>query len=157
MQLMNIPPKIGYYLAGFADGEGSFMVIFRPCKDYTTGWKVTPCFNVSNKDKVIITLFKRHLKCGTIRMRKDGVYYYEVTNLKALKENVIPFFERFGFLSSKKKKDFLIFKKIVYLIDEGKHLSKEGIIRILSLRKKLSEDISKRKYSDKEIIGRLKW
>jgi hypothetical protein len=29
-----ITPQIGYYLAGFTDGEGSFHVSFRPRDDY---------------------------------------------------------------------------------------------------------------------------
>jgi hypothetical protein len=32
--ISKIPPHIGYYLAGFVDGEGSFHVSFRPRDDY---------------------------------------------------------------------------------------------------------------------------
>ena len=103
-----IPSEIGNYLAGFTDGEGSFNVSFRKREDYRIPWKISLSFNVSQKDKVILSQFKKHLKCGTIRERKhDGVYYYEVTNLNAILTNVIPFFNRFGFLSAKKKKRFL--------------------------------------------------
>lgn len=101
-----IPPRIGYYLAGFADGEGSFNVSFRPRNDYAIPWKVSLCFNISQKDKVILTLYKKHLKCGTLRGRPDGVWYYEVNNFRAIVENVIPFFDRFGFLSAKRKEIF---------------------------------------------------
>jgi len=132
LNVKDIPPKIGYYLAGFADGEGSFMIIVRPRKDYNLPWKISLCFNVSQKDKVILSLFKRYLKCGTLRQREDGLWYYEVNNLRALKENVIPFFQKFRFLSSKKKRNFSIFKKAVKLLEEGEHLKEEGIKRILS-------------------------
>ena len=156
LDVKKIPLHIGWYLSGFADGEGSFMVVFRPRKDYRTSWKVSLCFNVSNKDKVILCLFKRYLKCGTLRKRKDGVFYYEVNNINALKENVIPFFEKFKFLSSKKKNDFSIFKKVLQIVLENKHQTKEGISQILSLREKLNRDISKRKYKDEEIRKSLK-
>ena len=106
LNLNEIPRDIGYYLAGFADGEGSFNISFRKRDDYTTGWKVSACFNVSQKERIILTLFKQHLKCGTLRSRPDGIWYYEVNNLNALRENVIPFFWKFNFLSAKKKKDF---------------------------------------------------
>jgi len=99
-RIKKVPPKIGYYLAGFTDGEGSFNVSFRPRKDYPVPWKISLSFNVSQKDRVILALFKRHLGCGTLRGRPDGVWYYETTNLTALTENVIPFFERFPFLSA---------------------------------------------------------
>ena len=87
----NIPPKVGHYLAGFADGEGSFNVVFRPRKDYRIPWKVSLCFNISQKDKVILALYKRYLQCGTLRGRPDGVWYFEVNNLNAIRENIIPF------------------------------------------------------------------
>ena len=106
LNVKEIPDNKGYYLAGFADGEGSFNLSFRKRKDYSMPWKISLCFNVSQKDKVILTLFKRHLKCGTLRSRPDGVWYYEVNNFTAIQENVIPFFRRFGFLSAKKKRDF---------------------------------------------------
>ena len=149
-----VPPHIGYYLAGFADGEGSFNIIFGKRDDYTNQWKISPSFNVSQKDPVILSLFKKHLKCGTMRQRQDGVWYYEVNNLKSICENVIPFFEYFGFLSSKKKNDFSKFKKIVYLIREGKHLTEEGIKEIISIRNKMNNG-GKRKYSEEEILKEI--
>jgi len=148
-----ISPKIGYYLAGFTDGEGSFNVNFRKRKDYKQPWKISLCFNVSQRDKVILTLFKRHLKCGTLRSRSDGVWYYEVNNFNAITENVIPFFNKFVFLSAKKKRDFAKFKKIASIISEKKHLTKEGVIEILEIRKEMNDGgVGKRKYTDKVIL-----
>src|SRR5215472_17390075 len=97
LKVRDVEPKIGWYLAGFADGEGSFNVSFRPRDDYHVPWKVSLCFNVSQRDRVILALFKQHLGCGTLRQRQDGVWYFEVNNLTSLIENVIPFFNRFGF------------------------------------------------------------
>ena len=151
LNVKSIPDKTGYYLAGFADGEGSFNVVFRKRKDYTNPWKVSLCFNVSQKDRVILALFKRHLKCGTLRSRADGVWYYEVNNFDAIRENVIPFFRRFGFLSSKKKRDFSKFREIANLIEKGSHLTKDGIEEILSIRRDMN-DGGKRKHSDDEIL-----
>ena len=70
------------------------------------------CFNVSQRDKVILALYKRWLECGTLRTRPDGVWYFEVNNFTAITQNVIPFFKQFGFLSAKKKRDFSKFKEI---------------------------------------------
>ena len=151
LQVKNIPPHIGYYLAGFTDGEGSFNISFRPRSDYHLPWKVSACFNISQKDKVILSLFKQHLGCGTLRSRPDGVWYYEVNNLNTIVENVIPFFEQFGFLSAKKKKDFQVFKKIVSMMKHEDHLTREGMIKILKLRNEMN-DGGKRKYSDREIL-----
>ena len=155
MDIKKVPQKIGYYLAGFADGEGSFMVVVRKHKKDRLGWKVSVAFNVANEDKVILALFKRYLKCGTLRQRADGVWYYEVNNFRAIVENVIPFFERFRFLSAKKKKDFSKFKKVVELMKEGKHLTKDGIQQILALRNKMNDGGQHKKRDDKEILESL--
>ena len=153
-RIKKVPPKIGYYLAGFTDGEGSFNVSFRPRKDYPVPWKISLSFNVSQKDRVILALFKRHLGCGTLRGRPDGVWYYETTNLTALTENVIPFFERFPFLSAKKKRDFAKFKQIMALVKEGEHLRADGIRRILKIREGMN-DGGKRRHSHADILATL--
>ena len=153
LDLNRISPRIGNYLAGFTDGEGSFNVSFRRRNDYTMPWKISLCFNVSQKDKVILTLFKKHLGCGTLRGRGDGVWYYEVNNFTAILENVIPFFNKFGFLSAKKKRDFIKFKQIAQLIVEEKHLTEDGIHQILKIREDMNDGgVGKRKYSTEEIL-----
>ena len=152
LDVSRIPQNIGHYLAGFTDGEGSFNVALRKRGDYAMPWKVSLCFNVSQRDKVVLTLFKRHLKCGTMRIRTDGVWYYEVNNFAAIVENVIPFFDRFGFLSAKKQRDFAKFKRIARLVQQGRHLSKEGIDEILTIRRDMNDGGGmRRKYSDDSI------
>jgi len=153
--LEKVNPKIGNYIAGFTDGEGSFNVSLKKRKDYKNKWKITASFNVSQKDRVILALIKRILGCGTLRSRKDGVIYYEVTNINSLQDKVLPFFKKFGFLSAKKKKNFQIFKQIVELMYKGEHLSYDGMERVLKLRERLNEGIGrKRKYSIKDVIDR---
>jgi hypothetical protein len=151
-QKVSLP--IGYYLAGFADGEGSFNVSFRRRNDYKNSWKVSACFNISQKDPVILSLFKKHLQCGTMRQRKDGIWYYEVNNLNSICENVIPFFEKFSFLSAKKKNDFSKFKKIVDILKNGGHLGREGKIEVLKLRDSMN-DGGKRRYTEEEILREI--
>jgi hypothetical protein len=148
-----IPGSIGYYLAGFVDGEGSFNVSFRPRDDYTIPWKISLCFNISQRDGAILTLFKQHLQCGTMRQRQDGVWYYEVNSLVAIQENVIPFFERFEFLSAKKKRDFAKFKDLARLMQAGHHRTREGVLEILRIRQAMN-DGGKRRYSDEMILER---
>ena len=149
-----VPPEVGWYLAGFADGEGSFNVSFRPRSDYNLPWKVSLCFNISQRDPVILAQFKRHLACGTMRQRRDGVWYYEVNHLLPILENVIPFFDRFHFLSAKKKRDFAKFKELAELMRQGQHLTRKGIEEVLRIRQSMN-DGGKRKYSDREVMERL--
>ena len=76
---------------------------------------------------------------------------YEVNNLGAIRENVIPFFRRFAFLSAKKKRDFAIFRKMAKLMADKAHLNKEGIVTLLDLRRHMN-DGGKRKYSEDQIL-----
>ena len=149
-----VPNHIGYYLSGFADGEGSFNISFRKRKDYEMPWKISLCFNVSQRDRVILALFKKHLKCGTLRGRGDGIWYYEVNNFTAIRDHVIPFFRKFGFLSAKKKRDFAKFRKLAKLIDDKEHLTENGIHEILGIRAEMNDGgVGRRKYSDAEILA----
>ena len=143
-----VKPRHGYYIAGFVDGEGSFNVSVAQRKGYWHRWKVTACLNVSQRDRTVLSFIKKTLKCGTLRERRDGVVYYEVTNHKALYENVVPFFKRFPFLSSQKKKNFAIFKQIVEKMYYKDHCTEKGLQHILALREKLNEGWGrKRKYN----------
>ena len=152
LRVQDVPEKIGYYFAGFVDGEGSFHLSFRRRRDYKLPWKISLCLNVSQKDKVILSLLKKHLKCGTIRSKGDGVWMYEVNNLTAIRENVIPFFHSFGFLSAKKQRDFAIFRRMAELMNEGAHLRYDGIVELLSLRRNMN-DGGKRTYSEVDILA----
>ena len=154
LDVKGVPMEIGCYLAGFTDGEGSFNVSFRPRQDYPLPWKVSLCFNISQRDPVILSLFKRHLECGTMRQRQDGVWYYEVNNLQAILDNVIPFFRRFHFLSAKKKRDFAKFVELAELFRAGRHLSREGIEEVLRIRREMN-DGGNRWYTDEDILGRF--
>ena len=150
--LKKIPNHIGWYIAGFVDGEGSFNVSVKKRDDFTSGYGLDPSFNVSQKDRVILSLIKRYLGCGRIRQRKDGLLMYEVRNINALYEKVLPFFKKFHFLSASKKKNFSVFSRIIKMIYQKKHLTNEGLWKILALRKELNKSRGrKRKYTLKNI------
>jgi hypothetical protein len=149
-----IPVEKAYYIVGFADGEGSFNISFRKRDDYLIGWKLSPVFNVSQKEKTILTIIKKHLKCGSIRFRNDNVYVYEVTNKKALIDIILPFFSKYRFLSCKKKKDFSRFVKLIQIVYQGnKSKTYSDLQNVLNLLTEISS-LNSRKYKDKEILER---
>ena len=151
--IKKIVPKHGYYIAGFADGEGSFNVSIKSRKDYKKKWKLTASFNVSQKERHILAFIKKTLGCGTLRERKDGIVYYEVTNIASLHNVILPFFKRFPILSQKKNKNFHIFAQIVKKMYKKEHLTPEGFIEIVTLRESLNDEIGReRKYTLKDIL-----
>lgn len=154
-ELIIMDSKKSYYITGFADGEGSFNVSFRKRDDFLIGWKITPVFNISQKERDILALIKNHLKCGTLRPRNDGVWVYEVDNRSMLTNNILPFFKKFPFLSTKKKKDFLRFQKILKILEGNKSTTLQDIKDILELLNEIESKAS-RKYTDSEILTRAK-
>ena len=150
--LKQIPDRIGWYLAGFCDGEGSFNVSLRKKDDYRIEWQVVLTFNVSQRDITNLFLLKRYLGCGRLQHRKDGVHYFVVSNYKSIIERVIPFFKKFHFLSSSKKKNFSLFKRIAELVESKEHLNPDGFKKIVVLREKLNEGRGrKRKHNQNDV------
>ncbi|OHA08245.1 MAG: hypothetical protein A3B37_03140 [Candidatus Sungbacteria bacterium RIFCSPLOWO2_01_FULL_59_16] len=142
----SVPERIGHYIAGFVDGEGSFNVSLAKIT-WSRGWKILASFNVSQRDRVVLAKIKDTLRCGTLRTRADGVVYYEVTNFRSLAETVVPFFQRFGFLSATKKRNFAIWSQIVFILYRGEHLTREGFAKVVALREQLNVGRGrKRKY-----------
>lgn len=153
MNNWRVPDRIGWYLAGFVDGEGSFNVSLRKKTDYIQQWQISPSFNVSQRDPTILALLKRHFGCGKIKKRKDGLYMYEVTNYQMIQERIIPFFRKFQFLSASKKYNFSIFCKISQLMNRKVHLTENGLKEILRLREKLNIGRGrKRKYIIQDVF-----
>ena len=144
-----IKPEDANYIVGFVDGEGSFNISFIRRSDYKYNIKISPSFNISQKDKEILEWIKGVFNCGTIRDRGDGVFYYEVQDIKSLKKIIIPFFNNYR-LRTKKNTTFQIFSKIVNLIDKGNHLNKDGILEIYDMRERIVV-ARKRKYKREEI------
>jgi hypothetical protein len=151
--LKAIPREKAFYITGFVDGEGSFNISFRKRDDYLIGWKITPVFNISQKEEQILAIIKHHLNCGTLRFRKDGVWVYEVENKNAIQTQIIPFFKKFSFLSQKKKKDFVRFQKIVSILESHKSTSLSDLVNILTLLDEI-ESKNSRKFTNTEILER---
>ena len=148
-----IDNNLGWYLSGFVDGEGSFNVSLRKKSDYRIGWQQVLSFNVSQRERTILQIMQDSFKCGIIKRRKDGLYSYDVTNPKAIKETIIPFFEEFTFLSKSKNYNFALFKKITNLMAEKKHLQPEGFKNLLGLRQELNQGKGrKRKYTMQHVL-----
>ena len=136
------------YIVGFVDGEGSFNISFKIRTDYANRIQVYPSFNISQKEKGILVWIQNQFGCGTIRNRGDGVYYYEVHNLRELKEKIILFFDRYK-LRTKKKIAFEVFSKTIEIIS-SKNLEWIDIKNIYALREEVVVG-RKRKYLLKDL------
>ena len=147
--------NLGYFLSGFVEGEGSFNISLRKKADYVVGWQVVMSFNVSQKDPSILRIMKDTLDCGIIKVRKfDNLYSYDVTNPKDIIQKVIPYFQKYNFLSKSKIKNFTIFCKVAKLMNLGEHRNFKGLRKILILRETINEGKGRtRKYGIKDVFS----
>jgi len=146
--------SLGYYIAGFVDGEGSFNVSLRKKSDYKIGWQVVLSFNISQKDNTVLEIIKNTLDCGIIKERKfDHLFSLDITSSSEIVSKVIPFFDTYNFLSLKAKENYRIFKLISHLVFKGEHRQIKGLSKILALREKLNKGKGRtRKYQANDIL-----
>ena len=148
--------ELGFFLAGFVEGEGSFNVSLRRKADYKVNWQVVMSFNVSQKDPTILKVLQDQLQCGIIKTRKrDKLHSYDATNPQDIIQKVIPYFQKYPVLSESKKRNFAIFCKIAQLMDIGEHKTITGLKKILKLREMINEGKGRtRKYSITDVFPR---
>jgi hypothetical protein len=131
--------KLGYYIAGFVDGEGSFHVAVQRNPTVRLGWQVVPEFHVSQHavNKAVLELIKGTLRCGYIKPNhskkpSDETWVFVVKSHGDLLTKVIPFFHRYR-LHTTKQMDFEKFATIVQMMDNGRHKDHEGFRDILKI------------------------
>ena len=137
---------VGSYLTGYADGEGCFCVSFNRSHRHKFGWEIRPSFSISqNSDRAeVLKLLQERFGCGSIRPdRSDKTLKYETRCIKDLIERVIPHFEQYPLLSSKRE-DFERFAQICRMMHAGDHLTREGFKEVVKLASKVNA--GKRKF-----------
>ena len=137
---------VGYYLTGYADGEGCFCISFNKSHRHKFGWEIRPSFSVSqNGDRSeVLTLFRVRFGCGSIRPdRSDNTLKFETRCIKDLVERVIPHFEHYPLLSSKRE-DFKRFARICRMMHARQHLTRKGFEAIVALASNVNS--GKRKF-----------
>ncbi len=134
------------YITGFVDGEGSFSISISPRNFKDVKWEIRPSFSISQhkRNRGILFKIKDYFGCGTIRPnRKDNTYKFEVRSLQDLKNIIIPHFKKYP-LQTTKKIDFEIFCKVIQIMEEGKHLTNDGLKEIIELLGKLPPERRRR-------------
>jgi LAGLIDADG endonuclease len=119
------------WIVGFVDGEGCFYVGINKHSDMTCGYQVLPEFTVvqHERDIQILHALKKFFRCGVVRSNHGDRMAYRVRDIDHLRKTIIPFFERHS-LKTKKKLDFVKFRKIIMLMDRKEHLTMQGIEKI---------------------------
>ena len=144
------------YISGYADGEGCFTVSISPRPTLLVGWEVRPSFSVSqNGDRAeVLFLIREYFGCGSIRPdRSDRTLKWETRRLDNLINRVLPHFEQFPLMSSKRH-DFEAFASICKMMEGRAHRSRPGLIEIVRLARAMNSS-GKRRYDSGRILDEL--
>ena len=133
-----------YYVTGFTDGEGCFFVGISPDPKSKTGFRVKANFQIGLHIKDLALLEQIQLFFGRGKISKLGAesVQFRVYALEDLKA-IIHHFDEYSLLTNKQS-DYLLFKQVVNLMEQGKHLTLDDLNKIMSIKAVLNKgEISK--------------
>ena len=127
------------WVAGFVDGEGTFYIGINRNETMTAGYQVLPEFRIVQHERDIKVLYalKAFFGAGVVRVNHDDRYELRIRSLEHLEKIVIPFFKQHP-LMTQKRFDFIKFKEIINLMNQKKHLAREGIKQIILIASKMN-------------------
>ena len=130
-----------------------FTVSFSPRSKLRVGWEVRPSFSVSqNADRAeVLAAIRVYFGCRGFRPdRSDKTLKYEVRDLASLMAKVIPHFEQYPLMSSKRR-DFEKFATICRLLERRRHLTSDGLREIARLAVTMNSS-GKRRFQLAELV-----
>lgn len=119
------------WITGFVDGEGCFHVGISRHPEMSTGFQVLPEFTVvqHERDVQVLHALKSHFGCGVVRRNHGDRMAYRVRGHEHLTKHIVPFFMKHP-LKTKKRLDFLKFRKVLRRMEAGDHLTAKGLEEI---------------------------
>jgi LAGLIDADG endonuclease len=144
------------YISGYVDGEGCFTISIAPRATLLVGWEVRPGFSVSqNGDRAeVLHAVEAYFGCGSIRPdRSDKTLKWETRRLEDILERIVPHFECFPLLSSKRY-DFERFASVCRLMATGAHRRQDGLTEIVELASGMNPS-GRRRYPAEAILASL--
>ena len=119
------------WITGFVDGEGCFHIGISKHPEMTLGYQVLPEFTVVQHERDVQLLYalKAYFGCGVVRSNHGDRMAFRVRGQENLLQRIMPFFEKHE-LKSKKRQDFIKFRRVLLLMEHGAHLTEEGLGQI---------------------------
>ncbi len=131
------------YVLGLVDGEGCFAVHLN--RSPLRRARVEPhfCLKLKAEDRELLDEVRNFFGCGKVYIQRDKrpnhslCYRFEVNNWDELWNIIVPFFVQHPLHSPSKRRDFEVFRQIMLLIQEDKHLSDEGLQAMSELKARM--------------------
>ena len=132
-----------WFVTGFTDAEGSFMIRIRNSPRYKTGWLVVALFSITldQKDYHILQALKSYFGGGNIWKDGKSTYKFKIESLELIMKVVLPHFDKYP-LITKKLADYLLFRSVVELMEGKEHLTMEGLHKIASIKASLNNGLT---------------
>jgi len=132
------------WITGFVDGEGCFHVGISKHSEMSTGYQVLPEFTVvqHERDVQVLHALKKHFGCGVVRQNHGDRMAYRVRKRDHLMKHIVPFFMKHP-LKTKKRLDFIKFRKVLLKMSAGDHLTAEGLCEIREIAAQMNRGESR--------------
>ncbi len=142
------------WIAGFVDGEGCFHVAINKQPKMTLGYQVLPEFRVvqHKRDMDILERMRMSLGVGRIKRNHGDRFELRVRGSKEL-NRIVEFFDAYP-LQTKKRQDFELFKEIIFLMNDKKHLTHEGLHEIAEKASLMNRQVRSKYLESPETIRR---
>ncbi len=130
-----------FFVTGFVDAEGCFLINVRKNNKYKLGLRVEPSFQITlhKKDKDLLEKIQNFFSVGSICEKKQSITYHVYSTRKLAL--IIKHFEKYP-LITQKQADFLLFNKAVNLINNKEHLTLKGLQQIISLKASVNRGLT---------------
>lgn len=133
-----------WFVTGFADAEGCFMIIVRKTPKNKTGWQLEPCFviNLHKRDLDLLKGIQSYFGgVGRIGKERNGCCDYTVSSLEQILAKILPHFDKYT-LKTQKLADYLLFKEVVFMMKAKEHLTVKGLQKIINIRATLNKGLT---------------
>ena len=131
-----------WFVSGFSDGEGCFMITITENKKLKLGFQVQLFFVIGlhHRDKALLEKILIYFAVGNITKEKSGILKYKVSSVKDLRV-IIDHFDKYPLITDKWS-DYQLFKQAFKLLERQEHLTIEGLKKILSIRASMNWGLS---------------
>jgi hypothetical protein len=122
------------WLAGFASGEGCFLVRITKAATHRSGYQIFLVFKLvqHSRDEQLMRSLVDYLGCGNIYV-DDSAVEYRVTKFSDLTDKILPLFKKYP-IQGVKHLDYTDFVSVMELMKNKAHLTAEGLDQIRKIK-----------------------
>jgi hypothetical protein len=125
------------WLLGFIEAEGNFYVTVTPNKTSKLGYRVITNFSIAQNavERPVLLAIQNYFGCGSIVEKQHKfdnrklMLEYRITGMKDINNILIPFFENHKLITTKLL-DYLDFKEVMEICNNGNHSTENGLNKI---------------------------